>query len=208
MALRFDHFIYAGRDLDAMIDRFEQLTGVRPRKGGRHPGLGTMNALASLGGEVYFELLSVDRSQTLQGNMGARIDALPHPRLYFYMLKGDRLEAVRDAMRKHGVEADLFDASRETTDGKLLRWRLLVPKVDNPFGLLAPNCIDWLDSVHPATTSIAGCSFEAFEMGHPEPAPLRALFDDIGADITLHRADRPFLRLALLTPKGPLLLTS
>ena len=83
-----------------------------------------------------------------------------------------------------------------------------MPKVDNPFGLMAPNCIDWLDSVHPAATSIGGCTFESFEMGHPEPGPLRALFDDIGAHITLHRADRPFLRLSIVTPKGPLLLTS
>jgi len=61
--------------------------------------------------------------------------------------------------------------------------------------------------VHPATTSIAGCSFASFEMGHPEPEPLRALLADLGAEVTVHRADRPFMRLAIRTPNGPLLLT-
>lgn len=207
MTLRFDHFIYAGRDLEPMMQRFEQLTGVAPRRGGRHPGLGTMNALVSLGGDVYFELLSVDRTQALKDNMGARIDALPHPRLFFYMLKGDRLEAVRDAMARHGITADLFDASRQTPDGQTIRWRLLVPH-ENPLGLLVPNCIDWLDSVHPATTSVPGCSFDAFELGTPEPDRLNALLSDLGAKLTVHYADRPFMRLRIITPKGPLLLTS
>jgi len=205
--MRFDHFAYAGRDLDVLIERFERLSGVRARPGGRHPGRGTMNALASLGGEVYLELLALDPSQSGQGDTGRRIDALAQPCLFFYMLRGNRLEDARDAMRRHGIEADLFDASRQTPDGGTLRWRLLVPKADNAFGTMTPNCIDWLDSVHPATTSIAGCTFEAFEMGHPEPEKLRALLADLGADITLHRADRPFMRLAIRTPKGPLLLT-
>ncbi|HEX6017231.1 MAG TPA: VOC family protein [Burkholderiaceae bacterium] len=205
--MRFDHFAYAGRDLDVLIERFERLSGVRPRLGGRHPGRGTMNALASLGGEVYLELLALDPSQSGQGDTSRRIDLLTQPCLFFYMLRGSRLEDARDTMRRHGIEADLFDASRQTPDGGMLRWRLLVPKADNPFGMMTPNCIDWLDSVHPATTSIAGCSFEAFEMGHPEPDKLRALLADLGADIKLHRADRPFMRLAIGTPKGPLLLT-
>lgn len=206
--MRFDHFAYAGRDLDVLIERFERLSGVRPRPGGRHPGRGTMNALASLGGEVYLELLALDPSQNGQGDTGRRIETLAQPCLFFYMLRGSRLEDARDTMRRHGIEADLFDASRQTPDGRMLRWRLLVPKADNPCGMLTPNCIDWLDSVHPATTSIAGCTFEAFELGHPEPEKLRALLADLGAEITLHRADRPFMRLAIRTPKGPLLLTS
>ena len=207
MTLRFDHFIYAGRDLDAMIERFAALTGVTPRKGGRHPGLGTMNGLCSLGGDVYFELLSVDRSQKLEGTMGGRIDALPDPRLFFYMLKGQSLETVRDVMLRHGITADLFDASREIPGGGVLRWRLLVPH-DHPLWPMVPNCIDWLDSVHPATTSVPGCTYRSFEMGHPEADTLRALFKDLDADITVHRSDRPFMRLSIDTPKGPLLLTS
>jgi Glyoxalase-like domain len=207
MSLRFDHFIYAGRDLDAMIAQFTQLTGVTPLKGGRHPGLGTRNALMSLGPDIYFELLAVDPTQSLDGNMGGRINTLPEPRLFFYMLKGGQLETVRDAMLKHGITADLFDASRTTPDGNTLKWRLLVPH-DNPLGFAVPNCIDWLDTVNPATTSVAGCSFESFEMGHPQPAKVRALLADLGSDMPVQYADRLYLRLRIQTPKGLLYLTS
>ena len=82
MSLRLDHFIYAGRDLDSLIADFATLTGVTPGKGGRHPGLGTRNALTSLGDDLYFELLATDPEQkaSLAGTMGGRIEALPSPR--------------------------------------------------------------------------------------------------------------------------------
>ena len=206
MSLRLDHFIYAGRELDPMMATFASLTGVTPAKGGRHPGLGTMNALASLGADVYFELLAIDPSQSLDNNMGARINALPYPRLFAYMLKGRELEAVRKTMLEHGISADLFDASRDTPDGKTIRWRLLVPH-DNPLGDFVPKCIDWLDSVHPATTSVPGCSFESFEMGHPQAQRLSSLLTALGANLSVEYADRPYFRLRIRTPKGPLVLT-
>lgn len=207
MSLRFDHFIYAGPDLDTMIAQFAKLTGVTPAKGGRHPGLGTMNALMSLGPDIYFELLAVDPSQSLEGNMGGRINALAAPQLFFYMLTGGKLETVRDAMLKHGITADLFDASRTTPDGKTLKWRLLVPH-DNPLGFAVPNCIDWLDTVNPAITSVPGCTFMSFEMGHPQPDKVRALLADLDANVPVHYADRLNFRLQIQTPKGPLYLSS
>ncbi|MCI4429065.1 MAG: VOC family protein [Burkholderiales bacterium] len=206
MSLSLDHVIYAGRDLEPLMSSFANLTGVTPAKGGRHPGMGTMNALASLGADVYFELLAIDPSQTLSGNMGARVNALPFPRLFAYMLKSRELEMVRKAMLEHGISADLFDASRETPDGKTLRWRLLVPH-DNPLGDFVPKCIDWLDSVHPATTSVPGCTFESFEMGHPQAQQLRSLLGALGANLSVERADRPYFKLRMRTPKGPLVLT-
>ncbi len=106
MTATLDHFIYAGRDLDAMRAQFEQLTGVSPARGGRHPGLGTHNALASLGTDVYFELLAVDPTQSdkLEGTMGGRLAALPSPRLFAYMLKG------RDLSRQQTVLAERYGA--------------------------------------------------------------------------------------------------
>jgi Glyoxalase-like domain len=206
MSLKLDHFIYAGRELEPLMGEFAQLTGVTPGKGGRHPGLGTMNALASLGPDVYFELLAIDPSQTLANNMGERINALTHSRLFAYMLKGRELETVQKALLEHGITADLFDASRQTLDGKLLRWRLLVPH-QNPFGDFVPKCIDWLDSVHPAGTSTPGCTFESFEMGHPRAQQLRSLLGALGANLAVEYADRPYFRLKIRTPNGPLVLT-
>ena len=203
MTLRLDHFIYAGRDLDSMSAQFEHLTGVAPGRGGRHPGLGTHNALASLGRDVYFELLAVDpeQKQSLQGTMGGRIDALPFPRLLAYMLKGRDLELHKKVLAQNSIGADLFDASRTTPDGRTLKWRLLVPH-DNPFGDFVPKFIDWLDTPHPATTSATGCTFHSFEIGHPEAPRLNALLTALGADLPVERADRPCFRLRVETPNG------
>lgn len=206
MVLGLDHFIYAGCDLDSMMARFELLSGVAPGRGGRHPGLGTRNALASLGPDVYFELLAVDPEQTLDGNMGGRIQALPFPRLFAYMLKGQDLERHRAVLADNGIEADLFDASRATPDGQTLRWRLLVPK-ENPLGDFVPKFIDWLDTPHPATSSVAGCRFVSFEIGHPDADRLGDLLKALGADLDVQLADRPCFRLRIETPRGPLNLT-
>ncbi len=203
MPARLDHVIYAGRDLDELVAAFAALTGVTPARGGRHPGLGTHNALASLGDDVYFELLAVDPEQkaSLAGTLGGRIDALPAPRLFAYMLRCRDLERRQRVLERHGIASDLFDASRDTPDGRTLRWRLLVPH-DNPFGDFVPKFIDWLDTVHPATTSVRGCSVESFELGHPRSTELNALLVELGTGVLVERASQPCLHLRMQTPQG------
>ena len=189
-----------------MSAQFERLTGIAPGRGGRHPGLGTHNALASLGRDVYFELLAVDPTQKdqLDGTMGGRIEVLPSPRLFAYMLKGQDLGDSRRCWRRNGIAADLFDASRTTPDGRTLKWRLLVPH-DNPLGDFVPKFIDWLDTPHPSTTFVSGCTYDRFEIGHPDAAELGALLRAL--EVTVERADRPYFRLRIDTPKGLLNLT-
>ena len=54
-----DHLVYAVDDLQAGIEHFHQLTGVEPCIGGRHEGLGTHNAVFSLGdSQTYFEIIA------------------------------------------------------------------------------------------------------------------------------------------------------
>jgi hypothetical protein len=209
MAATLDHFIYAGRDLEAMSAQFARTTGVTPGRGGRHPGLGTHNALASLGGDVYFELLAVDPTQKdkLEGTMGGRIDALPSPCLFAYMLKGQDLAEQQKVLARHGIGADLFDASRNTPDGRTLKWRLLVPHA-NPLGDFVPKFIDWLDTPHPATTSTPGCTYESFVIGHPEAERLRGLLTALGANVPVETSDRAHFRLRIGSPKGPVTLVS
>ncbi len=209
MGATLDHFIYAGRDLEAISAQFERTTGVRPGAGGRHPGWGTHNALASLGGDVYFELLAVDPTQKdqLEGTMGGRVAALPSPCLFAYMLKGPDLAEQRKVLARHGIGADLFDSSRDTPDGRTLKWRLLVPHA-NPLGDFVPKFIDWLDTPHPATTAVAGCTYESFVIGHPGAERLRGLLTALGASIPVETSDRAHFRLRIGSPRGPVTFVS
>jgi hypothetical protein len=202
MELSLDHFIYAGHDLEALSQQFEQLTGIVPGKGGRHPGLGTHNALASLGSDIYFELLAIDPTQvgSLDGTMGGRIRAMNEPRLLAYMLRGQELERQQAVLTKHGIGADLFDASRNTLDGTTLSWRLLVPHA-HPLGDFIPKFIDWKDTVHPAKTSVSGCAFESFELGHPEAGKINDLLGELGSDLRVQRASAGYFQLRVKVPK-------
>ena len=49
------------------MEAFHELTGVQPAVGGKHPKLGTHNALVSIGNGAYFELLCRDPEQPLDG---------------------------------------------------------------------------------------------------------------------------------------------
>lgn len=207
MPNRLDHFMYAGADLDAQMREFESLSGLPVERGGSHPGLGTRNALAALGADVYLELIAPDPTQPAAGTLAERFRTFRQPRIFAYMIRARNLEGLQGLLAKAGIESDLVDASRDTPAGTTLRWRLLLPRA-NPFGEQLPKFIDWVDTVHPATTSVKGCELVRFELGHPEAGRLGAILRTLDVELPLARADRPYFRAELRTPKGPLVLTS
>lgn len=207
VARPFDHFIVAAADLEPMAADFLQRAGVTPTPGGNHPGRGTRNALLSLGESIYLELLATDRSQPLEGTMGAQLALLTTPQVFGYMMKGSDLDEVQAILARHQVEADLFEATRTTPEGKTLRWRLVVPRA-NRFGCVVPNFIDWGGSEHPSAVSAAGCKLLAFSLGHPRAEELGALLRELDCAIGVEPASSPTQRLSIATPQGPLTLTS
>jgi hypothetical protein len=206
MPNRLDHFMYAGADLPSLIARFYLLSGVEARHGGTHPGLGTRNALASLGSDVYLELIAPDPAQTVDGTYGAPMVGLRQPKVFAYVVKSSNLEKTHQLLGQNGIDADLLEGSRVTPDGKTIRWGLILPRA-NRFGEYAPKFIDWRDTTHPAKTSIQGCALSSFEIGHPDADTLGEVFRSLDVVVPLARTDRPSFRAVLATPRGALVLT-
>ena len=57
---QFDHVVYGVPNLKEAIEVFHEKTGTLPVIGGKHPHLGTHNAILSLGNLQYLEFIALD----------------------------------------------------------------------------------------------------------------------------------------------------
>ena len=146
-----DHLVWGGRSLTQEIERLEQLTGVRPVPGGRHPNEGTHNALLGLGPAMYLELIAPDPDQAPPSRpRWFGLDALTAPRLVTWAAKSADLEEQADAARAQGlILGGVRSGRRELANGESLSWRLTYPDMSYGAGLI-PFLIDWGESRHPA----------------------------------------------------------
>ena len=92
---RVDHLVYASPDLDLGISRIKELLGVRAIPGGSHEGLGTRNALVSLGPNCYLEIIAPDPAQSEYFSPRPfGIDNLKSPSLMAWAAKGTNLDVL------------------------------------------------------------------------------------------------------------------
>jgi hypothetical protein len=200
-----DHLLLGASDLDAGIAWFETRTGVKAAIGGVHPGAGTRNALASLGGRQYLEIIAPDPAQTAF-NFQIDLRKLTEPRLVTWAAATTDVDGTAAAAAKAGYKVfGPRDGSRARPDGVTLRWRSV--------GVIAgfaeadvdptPFFIQWAaDSKHPSSDSPAGCRLTALELRHPDPAKLREALSRLGIDAVVKKADKAGLAATLDTPKG------
>jgi hypothetical protein len=202
---QIDHIMLGIGDLEQGMDLFEQLTGVRPVYGGKHPG-GTHNALASLGNGTYIEILAVQP------------DIAP-PKEYAHLLQLRTLTPVGWAVSSKdsgALRARLTSAgmaltepkagSRKTPAGTLLSW--------HTFGLKdsfdeAPFFVAWsAQSVHPSTTSPTGCTLQRWRVAGPNQKALEQLRRALDLSVDVAEASSRSLQLSMNCPKGPVELAS
>lgn len=118
MSVSLDHFMWAGSNLDALVERFAALSGTRPLPGGHHPGNGTQNALASLGNGSYIELIAPDSDAGKQGFLGELFKTLSDPQVMFFLLRTNDLSAVQEAYGKWDIDSKIIDMERRTPQGQ------------------------------------------------------------------------------------------
>jgi hypothetical protein len=195
-----DHLVYATKDLDATVDALEALLGVRAAAGGRHPDLGTRNAILAIGPASYLEIIGPDATQPPP--LTPRwfgIDALVAPRLVAWAIRDAALEARSEEARAAGFPlGPVEEGSRQRADGQLLSWRFTHPRVLAAEGVL-PFFIHWGAGAHPAQGATTGVEVVSFRAQSPEPEPILAIFKTFGVSVNVARG--PSRLYALL--KGP-----
>ncbi|HEV8130487.1 MAG TPA: VOC family protein [Acidobacteriota bacterium] len=205
-----DHLLLGIADLDRGITWVERLTGVKAVIGGSHPGVGTRNALISLGARQYLEIIAPDPAQTAY-NFPIDVRSLHEPRLITWAAATSDINAIAKKAREAGHQ--IFgprDGSRTRPDGKVLKWKTL--GVLNKFGIQGiepiPFFIEWaVDSLHPSQDSPKGCQLESLEIEHPNAANVTGTLRKLGIEAKVKQAENVRLTATLETPKGKVILS-
>jgi len=203
---QIDHLVFAAATLAQGIEHVAALTGVTPRPGGKHRGMGTHNALVSLGERVYLEIIAIDPEQPKplrkrwfdldDGNLMA--DIVDRPRLIHWVARTPDIAATA---QHAGYES-----------GRILpfargdyRWRIgVADDGKRPGAGVLPTLIEW-QSAHPAEAlPDSGLSITQLAASHPDPATVRRSLERMGLGeeirVTFDREAR--VAAMLRTPRG------
>src|SRR4051794_4652133 len=128
---RFDHAIIAVRDLNEAIEQYQTL-GFDVHFAGRHPGIGTYNALI-LFGSVFLELLSIydeheSKANVTSGNILRDLITKHEGGLIGYYLSTTNIQQETERVRhSHLTALGPLTLQRKQPDGQLLTWDVLIP---------------------------------------------------------------------------------
>jgi hypothetical protein len=185
VAAQPDHLVVAAARLAQGCDWVESALGVRPQPGGRHPTMGTHNAVLRLGPRLYLEVLAIDPDAAAPSR--PRWFDLDEPRMRATLAEGPRL--IHFAARTSDIVALAARSPVELGDITPFargdyRWRLTLPADGHRPGRgLVPTLIQWDSERHPADDlPDAGLALVALAGEHPEPSPIRAALARLGLD--------------------------
>ncbi len=197
-----DHVLWAVPDLERGMAEIEKLTGVAPRVGGRHPGVGTHNALLAIGEKVFLEIIAPDPSQDRFSSFGNLVKGIQQPRLVTWVARTPDARALSDQVLRSGLMPGVILAlSRRRPDGTSVSWRTVTIGGHN-FGPIIPYFIEWRSEEHPAQVSPTGCHLARFEIETPDPRAVQGVIEKLGLHVPAVEAKKPRLKLVLDTPKG------
>jgi hypothetical protein len=203
-----DHLLIGAPDLDAAIGWVHRATGVEPIRGGAHPDMGTHNALLSLGGRQYLEVIAPDPANP-RFSFHIDLHSLSAPRLVTWAAPAHDLDALATRARAAGLRVlGPANGSRARPDGSFLRWRTLRVEAElgTPLVDPVPFFIEWPDAgSHPAAGAPAGCHLTSLTLRHPDPARLKSTLAALGIEARrVAHAPEAGLEASLATPSGDL----
>ena len=191
-----DHILLGVPNLEAGMAAFEQATGVKPARGGTHPGRGTRNALVSLGNGTYLEIIAPQERPDATTEMVKQLQALSSPKLIGWAERVDAASA-RAALERTGFTlTESRPGARVTPSGARLDWTTF--DIVTPLIGAAPFFIEWgKTTTHPSITSPSGCTMTAFEVTDPDADALNRMLNATSMSMRARSADRTRFRLAL-----------
>jgi len=198
-----DHLILSTPDLSKGMDYVENLLGVRPVFGGQHLGLGTHNALLSLGNRTYVEVIAPDPKQNFDKNkLWITIENVSTPRLSRWVAQTDQLEAIVAKAKEHQIPiGDIRPGSRTQTDRTPVSWEATFPAVES-FGGLLPFFINWGNSLHPSESLPLAGSLKKIFGTHPQPDLIQKYWHVLGIPYEIKYSAHPQLHAWIQTKKG------
>jgi catechol 2,3-dioxygenase-like lactoylglutathione lyase family enzyme len=175
VASRIDHLVLACADLAQGARFVRERLGVEVQPGGKHPLMGTHNALLALGPRRYLELIAIDREGQAQRPRWFGLDtAAVRERLARGPVLLTWVAACADIAAAAAVNpgcGEVIAASRGA-----FSWRITVP-ADGGLNMdgVAPTLIQWDGDAHPADgLADCGCRLREVRLTHPAAAQLEA----------------------------------
>ncbi len=197
--------MYAVASLDEGMDWAGDTFGVEPAYAGEHLGLGTRNALLSLG-SAYLEIIAPDPAQPLEGTLGEQFAHLTQGGLVTWAAEGE-LTQVQSTLTDFDIRsAGPKLTQRKTPRGDLLEWMLLFP-LGSKYGARLPFFIDWLGCEHPRQTSPVAGELRSLSISTPDAKDLRRILAAIDLDVSVVEGE-PRLEVSIDAGAGEVLLTS
>jgi hypothetical protein len=187
---QMDHLMVAIRSLPEGIAEFERLTGVKAVVGGKHPGRGTENALVSLGGGPYLEIIApqADAPQLFADYEPMR--TLDRLTVFTWAVGVSDAAGAAAALKAAGLSVTpVAPGARVTPAGERLEWSTFA-LADRSIPI-APFFIQWSPGTkHPSTTSPGGCALSSLKLQDPAIARLSAGLKALGVS-SVSYADGP-----------------
>jgi hypothetical protein len=200
-----DHLIWVVPDLARGMDEIERRLGVRPVAGGRHPDLGSHNALVAIGPNTYLEIMAADPDlATPEGGRLFGLDDLRTPRLATWVLRSEAIDRMKAQAAADGLDlGDIHAGSRERLDGSVVSWRITDPYAAR-FDGVVPFLIAWGDTPHPALGVPVAGELVGLRAEHPEPDAVRRALQSLGMNLPVINGSRAALVAMIRGPSGDL----
>lgn len=207
---QLDHLVVTAPVLADGIRCVEQRLGCRMQPGGKHPRMGTHNALLRIGDTCYLEVIAIDPDAppATRPRWFQLDDLQPEspPRLTAWVLRTTNIVATRRA----AIDSCTDPGPVEDMQRADLSWQITIP-ADGRLQLdgIMPSLIQWhTHLLPPARLPDSGIQLSHLELLHPRAQQLQHWLTSLGCDrhVITTEYPQPSLTAHFLTPRGTITL--